>query len=120
MRLTFFQPNPGVLSMLLNSSSLVVQSSFNTSKLDDPAIGARFQRARYSRVRFRKELDGTVIAFENCGCEADANTLRSCRMHHGDEHQAARLKAEARYHCIQKCGLQDRSSEIAGRREFAY
>lgn len=60
------------------------------------------QIMKHSRVRFRKDRDGNVIAFEKCGCEADANTFRPCCMHKTDEQQAARLKAEAQYHSIQK------------------
>jgi len=50
---------------------------------------------KYSRVTVRTDRDGTIIAFENCGCEAEASTFRPCRMHQGDAHQAARHKAEA-------------------------
>ena len=53
---------------------------------------------KYDHVKFRKDRDGNVIAFEYCGCEADANTFRPCQMHQlylRDEHRAARLKAEA-------------------------
>ena len=60
---------------------------------------------KYDHVKFRKDRDGNVIAFEYCGCEADANTFRPCQMHQlylRDEHRAARLKAEARYHSIQE------------------
>jgi hypothetical protein len=96
----------GVLSMLLNSSFLGVRSPRNASKLDGPTVGTRFPAMQYSRVKFRKERDGTVVAFENCGCEAEANAFRPCRMHHGDAPQAARLRAEARYHSIQKYCLQ--------------
>ena len=64
-----------------------------------PTRGACLQTVRY-RVQFRKDRDGTVVAFENCGCEADANTFRPCRMHQGNVHQATRLEAEARYHSI--------------------
>ena len=53
------------------------------------------------RVKFRTDRDGTIIAFENCGCEAEANTFRPCRIHQGDAHRAARLKAESLYHSIQ-------------------
>jgi hypothetical protein len=56
---------------------------------------------KYSRVNFRRNREGRIIAFENCGCEADVNTFRPCRMHEGSAGQGARLKAEARYHCIQ-------------------
>jgi len=56
---------------------------------------------KYSCVKFRKDCDGTIVAFENCGCEAQVNTFRPCHMHQGDAQQAARLKAEARYHSIQ-------------------
>jgi hypothetical protein len=56
---------------------------------------------KYSCVKFRKDRDGTIVAFENCGCEAQVNTFRPCHVHRGDAHQAARLKAEARYHSIQ-------------------
>ena len=87
--------------MLLNSS-FGVQSPFNPSKLDDPTAGAHLQSVRYSRVKFRKERDGRIIAFENCGCAADANRFQSCPMHLSDTHQGARLMAEARYHSIQK------------------
>jgi hypothetical protein len=61
----------------------------------------------YSRVRFRKDRDGNVIAFEKCGCEADANTYRPCYKHKDDKRQAARLKAEAQYHSIQKSPKED-------------
>src|SRR5260370_40027730 len=89
--------------MLLNSSSLGVRSQLNASKVEGPTVGARFPAMQYSRVKFRKDRDGTVIAFEKCGCEAEANAFRPCRMHHGDTHQATRLRAEARYRSIQKC-----------------
>jgi hypothetical protein len=56
---------------------------------------------KYTCVKFRKDRDGTIVAFENCGCEAQVNTFRPCHTHRGDGHQAARLKAEARYHSIQ-------------------
>jgi hypothetical protein len=97
----FFQRNPGFLSMLLNSSFLGGLSPLNASELDGSATW--FQTMKYRRVKFRKEYDGTFVAFEKCGCEADANTSRPCRMHQGDAGQAARLKAEARYHSIQNC-----------------
>ena len=66
------------------------------------AFNLAHQTMDYSRVRFRKGCDGNVIAFEKCGCEADANTFRPCNLHEGDRQQAARLKAEAQYHIIQK------------------
>lgn len=56
---------------------------------------------KYSRVRFRKDIDGNVIAFEKCGCEADAKTFRPCWEHQGDTQQEARLQAEALYHSVQ-------------------
>jgi len=56
---------------------------------------------QYSRVKFRKDGEGAIIAFENCGCEAQVNTFRPCHVHRGDALQAARLRAEARYHSIQ-------------------
>jgi len=62
---------------------------------------------KQSRVRFRRDRDGNVIAFEKCGCEADANTFRPCYMHKEDKQQAARLKAEAQYHSIQKGPKED-------------
>jgi hypothetical protein len=65
------------------------------------------QTMEYSRVRFRKDRDGNVIAFEKCGCEADANTFRPCYLHKADKQQAARLKAEALYHSIQKGPKED-------------
>ena len=61
----------------------------------------------YSRVRFRKDRDGNVIAFEKCGCEADANTFRPCYLHKEDKKQASRLKAEAQYHSIQRGPKED-------------
>jgi hypothetical protein len=66
------------------------------------AFNLAHQTMDYSRVRFRKDRDGNVIAFEKCGCEADANTFRPCYMHKEDKQQAVRLKAEAQYHSIQK------------------
>jgi hypothetical protein len=66
------------------------------------AINLTHQAIDYSRVRFRKDRDGNVIAFEKCGCEADANTFRPCYLHKEDKKQAARLKADAQYHSIQK------------------
>ena len=57
---------------------------------------------KYDLVKFRKDRDGNDIAFEECGCEADTKTFRPCRKHYGNEQQAARLEAEARYHSIQK------------------
>jgi hypothetical protein len=60
-----------------------------------------FNTMKYSRVKFRKDRDGNVVAFEYCGCQADANTFGPCPMHKGDKRQAARLKAEAHYHSIQ-------------------
>jgi hypothetical protein len=63
---------------------------------------------KFSRVRFRKDRDGTVIAFENCGCEADAMTFRPCHIHAEDREQGARLKAEAHYRVIQKHRKEDR------------
>jgi len=64
---------------------------------------------------FRKDPNGTVIAFEKCGCEADTDTIRPCRIHQEDAHQAVRLKAEARYHSIQKCGQLLPNSKLASR-----
>jgi len=58
-------------------------------------------------VRFRKDPNGNVIAFEKCGCEADANTFRPCYKHKNDKQQAAWLKAEAQYHSIQKVPKED-------------
>lgn len=81
--------------MLLKSLSSAVHSPLNACKLDGPTVATRFQTMKYSRVTFRTDRDGTIIAFENCGCEAEAHTFRPCRMHQGDAHQAARLKAEA-------------------------
>src|ERR1700741_1957234 len=101
--------------MLLNSSSFGVYSPLNASKLDGPTLGTRFQTMKYSRVKFRRVGNGTVIAFENCGCEAEVNTFRPCRMHQGDAHQAARLKAEARFHGIQKCCQQLQGCKLASR-----
>jgi hypothetical protein len=89
--------------VLLNSSFFDVPSPVSTRQIDGPTVRVRFRTMKYSRVMFRKERDGTVIAFEKCGCEAEADTFRPCRMHQGNAHQAARLKAEARYHSIQKC-----------------
>jgi len=57
---------------------------------------------KYTRVRFRKDRDGNVFAFEKCGCEADANTFRPCRKHQRDKQQEAKLQAEALYHCVQQ------------------
>ena len=82
--------------MLLKSLSSAVRSPLNTSSLDGPTVGTRFQTTKYSRVKFRTGRDGNIIAFENCGCEAEASTFRLCRMHQGDAHQAVRLIAEAR------------------------
>ena len=65
------------------------------------------QTMEYSPVRFRKDRDGNVIAFEKCGCEADANTFRPCYLHKADKQQAARLKAEALYLSIQKGPKED-------------
>ena len=59
------------------------------------------QTVKYVHVKFRKDREGNVIAFEYCGCEADANSFRPCQMHQKDEQRATRLKAEARYHTIQ-------------------
>lgn len=97
-----FQPNSGVLILLLNSSFFAVHSPLNARKIDGPAVGTRFPTMKYSRVKFRKDRDGTIVAFENCGCEAAVNAFRPCRMHQEDADQAARLKAEARYHTIQR------------------
>lgn len=102
----------GVLSMLLNSACFG-HSQPNTSRLDGANVGARFAGAQYIRVRFRRERDGTVVAYEKCGCEADAASFRPCGMHREDAHQAARLRAEARYHGIQKCCQQGHESELA-------
>jgi hypothetical protein len=68
----------------LNSLSFAVRSPLNASKLDGPIVGAHFQTMKYSRVKFRTDRDGTIIAFENCGCEAEANTFRPCPMHQED------------------------------------
>jgi hypothetical protein len=68
-------------------------------------IRARPQAAgtmKYNPVKFRMDRNGNDIAFEDCGCEADAKTFRPCRKHCGNEQQAVRLEAEARYHSIQK------------------
>ena len=65
---------------------------------------------KYSRVKFRNDHDGNVTAFEKCGCEADANTFRPCQMHrilNEEKQQAARLKAEAKYHSIQNRRKED-------------
>lgn len=62
---------------------------------------------KYSLVKFRKDNDGVVIAFEICGCEADANTFLPCPVHKDDKEQAARLKAEAYYHSIQNRSKED-------------
>jgi hypothetical protein len=96
-------------TVLLNSSSFGIHSPLYASKLNGSA-GTGLQTTKYSRVQFRKGPDGTIVAFENCGCEAEANTFRPCRMHRGNAHQAARLKAEARYHSIQKCCQQPQGS----------
>jgi len=69
------------------------------------AFNLLHQTMDYSRVRFRKDRDGNVIAFEKCG--ADANTFRPCYLHKDDKQQAARLKAEAQYHSIQKGPKED-------------
>src|ERR1700758_3961866 len=53
------------------------------------AFNLAHQTMKYSRVRFRKDPDGNVIAFEKCGCEAGANTFRPCREHQGDQQQEA-------------------------------
>jgi hypothetical protein len=66
------------------------------------------QTMEHSHVRFRKDREGNVIAFEKCGCEAEANTFRPCYKHREDKRQAARLKAEAQYHSIQKDPKEDR------------
>ena len=63
---------------------------------------------KYSRVKFRKDPDANVIAFEKCGCEATVNAFRPCWKHQGDTHQAARLKAEALYHSVQKPRMKDK------------
>lgn len=110
----------GVLSMLLNSSFLSVRSPRIASKVVGPTVGTRFPAMQYSRVQFRKDRDGTVIAFENCGCEAAVNAFRPCRMHHGDAHQAARLIAEARYHSIQKCCQQLHGPKLAGAGDISH
>jgi hypothetical protein len=89
------------LTLLLKSSFFGLRSPLNASKLDGPIVGTRVQTVKYSRVRFRKDRDGTVIAFENCGCESNANTFRPCCMHQQDTQQASRLKAEALFHSIQ-------------------
>jgi len=106
--------------MLLNFSFLGVRSPLNASKVVGPTVGTRFPAMQYSRVRFRKDRDGTVIAFENCGCEAEANAFRPCRMHQGDAPQAARLIAEARYHSVQKCCQQLQGSKLAGGGDFSH
>jgi hypothetical protein len=110
----------GVLSMLLNSSFLGVRSPRNASKVDGPPVGTRVPAMRYSRVQFRKDRDGAVIAFEQCGCEAEVNAFRPCRMHHGDATQGARLIAEARYHSIQKCCQQLQSSKLASAGDISH
>ena len=97
-----FQPSFGVLILLLNSSFFGVHSPLSPREIDSPAVGARFRTIKHSRVKFRKDRDGTIVAFENCGCEAAVNAFRPCRLHQGDADQAVRLKAEARYHTIQK------------------
>ena len=97
-----FQPSFGVLILLLNSSFSGSHSALDARRIDGPAIATRFRTIKHSRVKFRKDRDGTIVAFENCGCEAAVNAFRPCRMHHGDADQAARLKAEARYHTIQR------------------
>jgi hypothetical protein len=71
------------------------------------AFNLAHQTMKYSRVRFRKDPDGNVIAFEKCGCEAGANTFRPCREHQGDEQQEARLQAEALYHSVQQLRKRD-------------
>jgi len=71
------------------------------------ALNLAHQTMDYSCVRFRKDRDGNVIAFEKCGCEADANRFRPCHKHKNDKQQAARLKAEAQYHSIQKGSKED-------------
>jgi len=88
--------------MLLHSSSSGAQTQFSDSELDGRTVEKSLQSTKYSRVKFRKDRDGTIVAFEKCGCEAEANAFRSCRMHQGDLQQEARLRAEARYHIIQK------------------
>jgi hypothetical protein len=81
--------------LLLKSLSSAVHSPLNACKLDGPIVETRFQTMKYSRVKFRTDRDGSIIVFENCGCEVEARTFRPCRMHQGDAHQAARPKAEA-------------------------
>lgn len=103
----------GVLSMLLKSS-FGIHSPLNASNVEVPTVGTRFRTMKYSRVKFRKDRDGTVVAFESCGCEADTNTFRPCRMHQEDPRQAATLKAEARYRIIQKC------CQLAGHRDNSH
>ena len=71
------------------------------------AFNLAHQTMDYSRVRFRKDRDGNVIAFEKCGCEADANVFRACRKHQGDKQQESRLQAEALYHCVQQLRKRD-------------
>ncbi|PYX71201.1 MAG: hypothetical protein DMG78_16180 [Acidobacteria bacterium] len=110
----------GVLSMLLNFSLLGVRSPLIASKVDGPTVATRFPAMQYSRVQFRKDRDGTVIAFEKCGCEAAANAFRPCRIHHGDAPQGARLIAEARYHSIQKCCQQLRGSKLASAGDISH
>ena len=87
--------------MLLNSLYFRVRPPLRAAKLGGATLGTWIQTTKYSHVNFRKDHHGTVIAFENCGCEAEVNTFRPCRMHQEDTHQAARLIAEARYHGIQ-------------------
>jgi len=87
--------------VLLNSLYFRVRPPLRAAKLGGATLGTWIQTTKYSHVNFRKDHHGTVIAFENCGCEAEVNTFRPCRMHQEDTHQAARLIAEARYHGIQ-------------------
>ena len=71
------------------------------------AFNLLHQTMDYSRVRFRKDRDGNVIAFEKCGCEADSKTFRPCWKHQGDTQQEARLQAEALYHSVQQLRKRD-------------
>jgi hypothetical protein len=71
------------------------------------ALNLANQTMEYSRVRFRKDRDGNVIAFEECGCEAEAETFRPCWKHRGDKQQEARLQAEALYHRVQQLRKKD-------------
>ena len=52
------------------------------------------QTMKYNPVKFRMAREGNVIAFEDCGCEADAKTFRPCRKHYGNERRDLRLKLD--------------------------